>query len=94
MESHIPKMPDVKEDIYQIKVKGALDSSWSEWFSGMTILPAEDENGGLFTILSGTFLDQAALRGVMNKLWDLNVTLIAVHLTNPLEEEQLKQTEV
>jgi hypothetical protein len=52
---------------YQIRVKGQLGSQWSEWFDGLTVLPA----GGDETILRGTIVDQAALHGLIGKVRDL-----------------------
>lgn len=59
---------------YEIRVKGNLDSSWSEWLEGMKIDPLE--NGE--TILSGPLTDQAALFGLLNRLRDMNVGLVLV----------------
>lgn len=59
---------------YEIRVKGNLDSSWSEWLKGMKIAPLE--NGE--TILSGPLTDQAALFGLLNRLRDMNVGLVLV----------------
>jgi hypothetical protein len=63
---------------YQIKVQGRLDESWSGWFNGMTITFESGSDGSSITTLTGPVLDQAALRGVLSKIWDLNLTLISV----------------
>jgi hypothetical protein len=65
--------------MYHIKVRGKLDDRWSEWFSGLTIT-AESESPPV-TALVGE-IDQAALRGILNKVWDLNLALVSV---NPIE---------
>jgi hypothetical protein len=64
---------------YRIRVRGHLDGSWSEWFDGLTI--ANRANGE--TVLSGEIIDQAALFGVLNKVRDLGLPLLAldVHAT-------------
>ncbi len=59
---------------YQITVKGALDEDWSEWFDGLRI--THDANGN--TILDGAVRDQTALDGLIAKLRDLVLALIAV----------------
>jgi ABC-2 type transport system ATP-binding protein len=59
---------------YQIRVKGQLGSQWSEWFDGLTVLPV----GGDETILRGTIVDQAALHGLISKVRDLALPLLAV----------------
>ena len=68
---------------YQIKVEGRLNDSWSDWLGGITITSMVEKNGIQVTILNGTFPDQAALRGVLVKLWNLNATLLEVQLINP-----------
>lgn len=59
---------------YQIRVKGQLGSQWSQWFGGLAVLPA----GGDETILRGTIVDQAALHGLIGKVRDLALPLLAV----------------
>lgn len=59
--------------VYKIKMQGRLDESWSGWFNGMTITLDGDT-----TTLTGAVADQSALRGILNKLWDLNLALISV----------------
>jgi len=73
MEQH----PSVdKPETYQIKVQGRLDEGWLDSFGGMTVTL---EGGHTpITTLSGAVADQAALRGMLCKLWDLNLTLISV----------------
>jgi hypothetical protein len=59
---------------YKIRVKGHLDERWSEWFDGLEITNLQ--NGE--TMLYGNVVDQAALHGVLNKVRDLGLPLIAV----------------
>ena len=59
---------------FKIRVKGHLDVRWSEWFDGLEITNLE--NGE--TMLSGDIVDQAALHGVLAKVRDLNLALVAV----------------
>jgi hypothetical protein len=59
---------------YAIRVKGQLTERWSEWFDGLTITP--EPNGE--TVLTGWVRDQAALHGVLMKVRDLGITLLAV----------------
>ena len=60
---------------YQIKVEGKLDQSWSDWFSGLTI--TVEGQGPASTTITGA-VDQSTLRGILTKIWDLNLTLISV----------------
>jgi hypothetical protein len=63
---------------YQIVVQGRIDPAWSDRLEGMSIVPAIDETGSPITTLSGELSDQAALAGVLNTLYELHLTLIAV----------------
>ena len=62
---------------YQIKVPGELDDSWSEWYGKMTIAVEKEDGGSSITILTGTF-DQAALLGLLRRLYSLGLPLISV----------------
>ena len=59
---------------YEIHVKGHLDESWSDWLEELEVTLLD--NGEM--ILSGHIADQAALMGVLNKLYGLNLTLLSV----------------
>ena len=61
--------------IYQIRLKGCLPDSWSEWFDGLTITP--DDNGE--TLITGAVSDQAALHGLLKQVRDLGMPLISVN---------------
>lgn len=71
-------MPHERRPYYQIIVQGRLDSDWSVWLNGIEVRTEISENGVCTTTLSGVIKDQAALRGILNKLWDLNLELVAV----------------
>jgi hypothetical protein len=60
---------------YEIRIKGHLESTWADWFDGLTI--SNLDNGE--ALLSGYLLDQAALHGVLNRIASLGLTLIAVN---------------
>jgi hypothetical protein len=61
--------------LYQITIQGNLGSNWFGWFDRMAITSPENSN---VTILSGEIADQPKLRGILTKLWDLNLTIISV----------------
>jgi len=69
--------------VYEIRVKGHLDGHWSEWFDGLQITNLENGEA----VLSGEIVDQAALHGVLNKVRDLNLPLIAVSGLNPERQD-------
>ena len=61
-------------ECFEIHVKGQLDESWSDWLEGMEVKLSD--NGEM--ILFGHIADQAALMGMLNKLYRLNLTLLSV----------------
>lgn len=62
---------------YQIKVPGELDENWPEWAGGMTVTVVSDDEGLPVTILTGP-VDQAALLGLLRRLYSLGLPLISV----------------
>jgi hypothetical protein len=75
--------------IYAMRVKGHLDQSWSNWFDGLTISYSQDGS----TLLCGPLSDEAALHGLLNKVRDLALPLLAVNRVEPFGEEQGGQDE-
>jgi len=67
--------------LYQIRVKGHLDSQWTDWFGGLAI--NLEDNGD--TLLTGPIVDQAALHGLLKKVRDLGLPLISVNQVPPPE---------
>lgn len=61
---------------YQIKVRGKLDPSWSDWFSGVVITSQDDHEP--LTVLEGDVPDQPALYGILNRIRDLNLVLVSL----------------
>jgi hypothetical protein len=61
--------------VYQIRIKCHLSQGWAGWFGGMTILLLDDEE----TLLTGPVADQAALHGLLRKVRDLGMSLVAVN---------------
>jgi hypothetical protein len=65
-------------DFYEIRIKGQLDESWSDWLEGLEVNLLD--NGEM--ILSGYIGDQAALMGTLNKIYGLNLTLLSLNKIN------------
>lgn len=61
--------------LFEIHVKGQLNSTWSDWLEGMQVRLLD--NGEM--ILFGPIVDQAALMGVLNKIGRLNLRLLSVN---------------
>jgi hypothetical protein len=64
---------------YEVRIKNHLDACWFEWFEGWELTNLE--NGEV--LLRRTQVDQSALHGVLNKIRDLNLTLLSVTTTPP-----------
>jgi hypothetical protein len=69
-------LKETKGNCYCIIVKGLLDDKWADWFDGLTIQPAANDE----TLLIGPVADQAALHGMLAKIRDLGLTLLMVQL--------------
>ena len=74
-EEDKPKITLAQPATYQIKVPGHLDESWSDWVGGMTI--TVESEGPPVTTLTGR-LDQAALQGLLRRLYSLGLPLVSV----------------
>jgi hypothetical protein len=73
-ETSVPQSRTMKaEAIYEIRVLGTLDPSWSDWFNNAAITYQNGE-----TLLLGEVADQAALLGLLTKIGHLNLTLLSV----------------
>jgi hypothetical protein len=68
---------------YQIKVRGCVDPSWSDWFNGMEVSSETDRESDCVTVFTGSVEDQANLRGILNHLWDLNLILVSAVQIDP-----------
>jgi hypothetical protein len=58
----------------EIRIREHLDPYWSEWFAGLKLTHLEGDE----TLLSGPLPDQPALYGLLERIRDLNLTLISV----------------
>ena len=65
--------------VYQIRIKGHLSDEWTNWFEGLTITLEEDGD----TLITGSVSDQAALFGLLKKVRNLGMTLIAINCVEP-----------
>ena len=68
---------------YEIRVAGALGELWTDWFAGLKLTHLE----GNETLLSGSLPDQAALHGLLERIRDLNLTLISVTSGGPSTQD-------
>ena len=71
-------------NVYEIKIKGHLDTKWAEWFYDMTI---NHESDGT-TTLRGPLPDQAVLHSILDRIRDMNLTLINVQKINDVTQNE------
>ena len=63
---------------YRIRVQGVLDPTWSDTVHGMVISTERADLAPPMTLLAGELIDQAALMGVLNLVYDLGLPLLSV----------------
>ncbi|MEP0131753.1 MAG: hypothetical protein ABJJ25_10370 [Eudoraea sp.] len=66
--------------IYKIKVEGVLQENWIEKFQGLKISVERSLNGKPVSVLRGKINDQSALSGLLNMLYDYNMTILSVKM--------------
>ena len=66
---------------YEIRLQGHLDGRWAVWFEGMSLSHADDGT----TVIRGEVTDQAALHGMLSKVRDLGLPLVAVRRVDQSE---------
>ena len=74
-------------EYYEIKIAGHLDPHWADWFAGLKLTHLEGDE----TMLSGLLPDQAALHGLLERIRDLNMTLISVNTGGPATQDSEKE---
>lgn len=63
--------------VYQIQVQGMISQHWLGYFDDMEI-SVEGEDGTAITTLTGQVVDQAALYGMLQKMYTLGLVLVRV----------------
>lgn len=74
-------------EYYEIRIKGHLDQRWSDWFAGLKFTHLNGDE----TLFSGTLPDQAALHGLLERIRDLNLTLVSVTSGDPSTQHSPKE---
>ncbi|NIV35904.1 MAG: hypothetical protein GWN58_42580 [Anaerolineae bacterium] len=68
---------------YQVRVEGRIGQRWLAWFDGLAINATDQDGeqadgGPAITTLTGVLPDQAALAGLLQKLYTLGLPLVEV----------------
>lgn len=74
---------------YEIRVQGHIDEIWLQYFPGLTFKHLDCGE----TILAGSLPDQSALHGALERIRDLNLTLISVNRCSPTSSNHLNSSE-
>ncbi len=64
--------------MYEVRVQGQLDKSWITQMSVENVSVISDVEGGSITVLTATVRDQAELRGLLDRIYSLNLPLLSV----------------
>ncbi|HSR48486.1 MAG TPA: hypothetical protein VLL77_10950 [Anaerolineales bacterium] len=80
--------PEANPQVFEIVVDGDLGARWSKWLNGLAHTAEVQDSSPAGTILTVPVRDQAALRGLLNQLWDLNLTLISVRRIDPHPKQE------
>ena len=80
--------------IYRIRVRGHLEADLSDRLEGMRIETLARGDGAGESVLEGRLMDQAALTGVLNTLYELHMPVMAVDCLAGLDEEGAKSPNV
>ena len=85
MSTRHPSPDDQHEPAqYEIRLKGHLDARWADQFENLRFTHASDGT----TILAGPVVDQAALYGLLRKVRDLGLPLLAVNQIDPRQANE------
>ena len=78
MEKYRPSASMFEPATYRISILGTLDKKWSDYCSGMMIEHDIALHEYPMTTLTGQLIDQSALIGVLNSLFDMGYPILFV----------------
>jgi hypothetical protein len=68
---------------YEIRLRGHLEPRWAVWFEALSLTQESDGT----TVIRGLVIDQAALHGLLSKVRDLGLPLLALTQVDPNQME-------
>jgi hypothetical protein len=80
-EQNCPK-ESITTSLYKIVVEGELHESWTDRLGNVDLQRRIHGLDSCHTILLSEIPDQAALRGLLNRIWDLNLEIISLNKTH------------
>jgi len=63
---------------YRVRVQGSLDQVWFNWFPGLEFSIEKTGDEQVYSVITIRDADQARLRGIADRIWDLNLVLISI----------------
>lgn len=78
MCEHLRRISLEQPAVYQVQVQGLLSQHWLADYFGEMQIGVEGEDGWAITTLTGRLIDQAALYGLLQKLYTLGLVLLKV----------------
>ena len=78
-------------DNIEVRVKGHIDLTWSDWLEGLTVIHTAEGD----TVLRGSVTDQSTLFGLLNRISGLNLHLVSVSSqpTTPGQQREVMNIE-
>ena len=83
MSDTIRKLGLDRPGTYEVKVPGRLNKDWAEWFEGMEITVESGADCPTITTLTGMVTDEAALQGLLDRLYSFGLRLLSVRRVGP-----------
>ncbi len=76
--------------VWRICLDGRVQENWTEWFTWASVRCVTYPDGGWQTVAEGELRDRAALRGLISKMWGMNISVVSVdRIGDPTKREDL-----
>ena len=83
MNDILQALPQDQPAVYRIQVDGQIDERIWDWFEDMTISTENSADGKSVSSLVGPVADQAALHGLLSRIYTLGFLVISVSRVEP-----------